>query len=86
MILFIFVFFISQAIYWILVPFKQYSHRVRNALRFFTLDSAYRTIFIIFFSEAYMDLLLGGLVNTENEEYMYMDGMWGPYGSLTKSD
>lgn len=33
-----------------------------------------------------MDLLIGGLINTENDYLFDYPGNWGPNGELTKSD
>lgn len=86
MILFIIVFVASQVTYQILKPFKPYSYRIRKVLNYVKVEQAYRTIIIIFFIEAYLDLLLGGFIATENFSYLYQEGMWGVYGSLTVSD
>ena len=49
LILFIFIFFISQAIYQILRPFRPYSHRVRKVIKYVSIESAYRSVIIRFF-------------------------------------
>ena len=55
-------------------------------MRYLSLKTAYRTLLIIFFLETYMDLLLGGLVNTENDFLFDDPDNWGKYGALTWSD
>lgn len=66
MIIFVLMFIVSQFVYLILKPFKASSLRVRKVLNALRVESAYRTILIIFFIEAYMDLLVGGMVVIEN--------------------
>ena len=52
----------------------------------FRIETAYRSILAIFFLETYIDLLLGGLVNSENS-YLFNDpDNWGINGNMTKSD
>ncbi len=55
-------------------------------VKYLTLESAYRTIFIIFYLEMYMDLRLGGMLNTENDYLLDKLVNWGLNGDLTKSD
>jgi len=47
--------------------FRKYSKYIRRILEKVTIESAYRTVMIIFFLETYLDLTIGGLVNTEND-------------------
>lgn len=78
-------FLMTQALYKILKVFD-FDHRVKRVLGCLKIKAAYRTLFIIFFAEMYMDLTIGGLVNTENH-YLYKDSAnWGPYGKLSSSD
>ena len=86
MMLFLAMFFATQVIYGILKPFEPHSRHVRKVIRFVSPEAAYRTIFVIFFLEAYLDLALGGLVNTENDYLLDDPALWGPRGMLTKSD
>ena len=39
---------------------------IKKLVRFMTIDGPLRPIIILFFLEAYLDLLIGGLINTEN--------------------
>jgi hypothetical protein len=64
--LFMVIFFVMQVIYYSLIGCVKYSARIRKIVKVVTIESAYRTLFIIFFTETYMDLLLGGLLNSEN--------------------
>jgi hypothetical protein len=41
---------------------------------------------MIFLLETYLDLTLGGLVNSENDYLLDDPDNWGPRGYLTKSD
>jgi hypothetical protein len=86
LILFITMVIVSQLIYQMLIQVKIYSHRIRKVIKYVTIESAYRTIIIIFFLETYLDLLLGGLVNTENDYLMDDPDNWGRRGQLTFSD
>ena len=86
MILFMAFFVLTQAVYQALNPFRQYSKWVRRIIPYFTPSAAYRTIIMIFLLEAYLDLTLGGLVNTENDYLLEDPDNWGPRGNLTKSD
>ena len=86
LILFMIIFFSTQVLYNLLYPIKQYSHRVRNVIKYVTIESAYRTIFLIFFLETYLDLLLGGFLNSENDYLLDDPSNWGRRGNLTMSD
>lgn len=79
------VFLLTQFVYKVLRPFDK-NYRVRKILKVLEIKSAYRSIFIIFFAELYLDLTLGGLVNTENHYLYYDSKQWGPYGKLSGSD
>ena len=65
---------------------KKHSYRARYWMEKLKVDSPYRTLVMIFFLETYLDLLLGGLVNTENNYLFNYSGNWGPNGLLTVSD
>ena len=45
-----------------------------------------RSVVIIFYLEMYIDLLYGGLINTENDYLFDIPENWGPNGYLTISD
>lgn len=84
--LFMTMFVVSQVLFQLLHICKKYSPRVRRILEFLKIETAYRTIMIIFFTETYIDLLLGGLVGSENF-HLFMDPEnWGTKGNLTMSD
>lgn len=85
LILFMAMFVLTQVIYHILNIFSQIKY-VRKVMAYFTLKSAYRTLVILFFLEIYMDLTLGGMLNTENDYLLDDSFNWGPRGMLTKSD
>jgi hypothetical protein len=55
-------------------------------LRFLVIESAYRSLIIIFFLKAYLDLFLGGLLNSENDYLMDDPDNWGRRGTLSISD
>ena len=50
------------------------------------IETPYRTFIMIFFLEAYLDLLLGGLLNTENDHFFISFDNWGINGNLTITD
>ena len=56
MILFVLMFLISQIIFQALNPLRPYHRYIRRITDFLTLDTAYRTLFLVFFLEAYLDL------------------------------
>lgn len=86
MILFMIVYVVTQFAFQILRHFSSLHHYVRFVLKFIRKDTLYRTIIVIFFLEVYLDLLLGGLLNTEND-YLFADSAnWGINGELTTSD
>jgi hypothetical protein len=58
--LFMLMFLVTQVVYIVL----KNSHKAREVFHKMGYETAYRTLFIIFFTETYMDLLLGGLINT----------------------
>lgn len=86
MILFVMLFVFSQLLYQVLRHFRRYSRHIRKMLKSLTIESAYRTVIILFFLETYLDLTLGGLVNTENDYLLDDYSNWGPRGLITKSD
>jgi hypothetical protein len=45
-----------------------------------------RSLLIIFYLEAYIDLYIGGLINTENDWLFEVPGNWGFNGYLSWSD
>jgi heme A synthase len=71
--LFMLMFLVTQVIY----VFLKNSRKARVVLQKIGLETSYRTLFIIFFTETYMDMLLGGLINTENFDLLYDSKNWG---------
>ena len=55
-------------------------------MKYFRIESAYRSIILVFFLETYLDLLLGGFLNSENDYLLDDASNWGMRGKLTKSD
>lgn len=86
MIFFMMVYVITQVIWHILRLFEDKHRYIPYLLSFIKKETLYRTIIVIFLLEAYLDLLLGGLLNTEND-YLFEDpANWGINGELTTSD
>ena len=84
--LFVVLFFVGQLVYLLLNLCKEYSFMAKKWAKKLKLEASYRTITMIFFLETFMDLLLGGLINTENDYLISDSRNWGPNGALTKSD
>jgi hypothetical protein len=84
--LFISIFLIMQLIFGVLYVGSQCLDTAKKWMTYFYCETPYRTIVIIFFLETYIDLLLGGLVNTENEYLTTDANNWGPNGYMTKGD
>jgi hypothetical protein len=55
-------------------------------MRLLSTETAYRTVVIVVFLETYADLLLGGFVSAENDEFFYDSANWGWRGNLKMSD
>jgi len=49
-------------------------------------DVPVRSILILFYLETYIDLYIGGLINTENDFLFEVAANWGPNGYLSFSD
>lgn len=86
LILFITFFVLTQGVYLTLLPLKQKSKWIRKIIPYVAPSATYRTIVMIFLLETYLDLTLGGLINTENDFLLDDPTNWGPRGNLTKSD
>jgi len=54
--------------------------------KFLKIDGPLRPFVILFFLETYIDLLIGALVNTENNYLFDTPANWGINGYLTISD
>ena len=59
---------------------------LRKLYNFAKIDGPIKPILIIFMLEDYIDLLLGALINTENDFLFLVADNWGPYGNLNYSD
>jgi len=53
---------------------------------FFKINGPIRPFVILFFLETYIDLLIGALINTENNYLFDTPANWGVNGYLTISD
>jgi hypothetical protein len=58
----------------------------RKIYRKVKLDTPTTSILAVFFLETYIDLFLGGLINTENDYLFEVAANWGPGGYLSFSD
>ena len=63
-----------------------FNHHVRKLYNFFRIDGPLRPLIILFYLEGYLDLLIGALINTENDYLFLVSSNWGPNGNLTFSD
>ena len=59
---------------------------LRRLHRYLSLDGPLRPVIILFFVETYLDLFIGGLINTENNYLFNVRANWGWNGLLTHSD
>ena len=84
MILFVASIFFSQATIYLLCCFKS-NHYVRKIYNFAKIDGL-RPMMILFMLEGYIDLLIGALINTENDYLFLVSENWGPDGNLNWSD
>lgn len=50
------------------------------------IDGPLRPILVLFFLETYLDLLVGGLINRENDYLFDIPKNWGPGGNLEFGD
>jgi len=62
------------------------NHKVRKVYNYIKIEGPLRSVYLLFFLEMYIDLLLGGLVNTENAYLFDTPGNFGPNGYLAMSD
>ena len=58
----------------------------KRLTRFLSIDGPLRPIIILFFLETYLDLLIGGLINTENAYLFNVSKNWGKNGYLSFGD
>lgn len=86
LILIVFVFMIIRFTFYVLNPLANFSHRIRKVLAYVRPEAALRTVIVMVLLETYLDLSLGGLLNTENDELLDDSTNWGLNGTLTSSD
>ena len=86
MILFLAGFVATQAIAHALAPCAGENHLVRRLYRGLIITGSYRPIILLFYIEAYIDLFMGALINTENAYLLDEPTNWGWNGNLTMSD
>ena len=75
----------SQATVMLLGCFT-FNHFVRKIYRLVKIDGSLKPIMILFMLEGYIDLLIGALLNTENDYLFLVADNWGPNGNLNYSD
>ena len=80
------IFVVSQIIVFFLGWVEHKHNMLRRLHRYLSLDGPLRLVIILFFVETYLDLFMGGLINTENDYLFYVPENWGPNGYLTFSD
>jgi len=59
---------------------------VKKAHDVLSSDTSLQTVVVVFFLELYIDLLVGGFVNTENFWLFEESSNWGPNGNLPGGD
>jgi hypothetical protein len=85
MFLFMFAFFVSKSLIVFLGCCKK-NYMMRRFYRIFQSETPFIVILVVFYCELYIDLLLGGLVNSENNYLLEEPTNWGPNGNLNGSD
>jgi hypothetical protein len=78
-------FCVSQSV----VSFLQYgtkNRHIKKMYNYLAIDGPLKPIIILFFLETYLDLLIGGLINTENFYLFDVPSNWGWNGNLTFAD
>ena len=65
---------------------KKYSKTIKKFYDYIKIDGPLRTVYLLFFLEMYIDLLVGGLVNTENSYLFDLPANWGVNGFLSWGD
>jgi len=84
--LFVAAFAVSQTILVAIVGCTEHHVFFRKIYRKVKFDTPTKSIVAVFFLETYIDLFLGGLINTENDYLFEVAANWGPYGYLSFSD
>jgi hypothetical protein len=79
------IFLFAQLLALLLSPFVSVPHvrRVHDLLKF---SGKMRPLILSFYIVLYLDLLIGGYVNTENEYLLAVPANWGPRGYLPFGD
>ena len=80
------VFAVTQIILLLIRPFESKFHMLRRLRRYLSFEGPLRPVLILFFIETYLDLFIGGLINTENGYLFDVPANWGWNGLLTYSD
>ena len=80
-----FAFFASKFLIVFLGCCKQ-NYMVRKAYRMLESETPLKSILVVFYCELYIDLLIGGLVNSENDFLLEEPTNWGPNSNLNGSD
>lgn len=75
----------SQLVVYIIGWFTHYRN-MRKLYKYLSLNGPLKPILILFFIETYLDLLIGGLINTENDYLFNVSGNWGVNGYLSFGD
>lgn len=75
----------SQLIVFSIGLFTHY-RSIKKLHKYLSLNGPLRPILILFFLECYLDLLIGGLINTENDYLFNVSGNWGVGGYLSFGD
>jgi len=78
-------FIVSQVLVFIL-SFCTSINFLKKIHNFFKLSGTSRQIFLMFYVVLFLDILIGGLINTENDYLMVVPSNWGPNGNLNLSD
>jgi len=79
------VFLLAQVIALVISPFLAvpFLKRVYDLLKY---KGKYRPLILTFYIVLYLDLLIGGQVNTDNEHLLMVPRNWGPRGYLHFGD
>ena len=80
------IFIVSQTLRFFLSWVEDRHYMLRRLYRYLSLDGPIRPVIILFFIETYLDLFIGGLINTENDYLFNVQANWGFNGLITYSD
>jgi hypothetical protein len=81
----ILLFAFSQSVVY-LIGWCTHFRNIKKLHKYLSLNGPLRPILILFFLETYLDLLIGGLINTENDYLFNVSGNWGINGNLSFGD